>query len=353
MNITEITDKNKWNELVASQKNAQFLQSWEWGEFHKKMGRKVWRVVVDGVVAQIIKYSLPFGQNYLYCPRGPGVNPKSKVHPSDEHGARSPKSWNIFLKKIKELAKEEKSMFVRVELSAESDENDLRIGRRVKSVQPENDWVLDLKKNKEELLAGMHHKTRYNIMLAKKKGVKIRLANNNNDFEKFWELISNTYNRKNINTHTKEYYNGILGGNTNEHESKNESTRIGEGGASVFCVDGDVKLWVAEYEGKIIASNMVSYFGDTATYMHGGSDYENRNLMATYLLQWQIIQDAIEKQYKYYNFGGVETQKGEWQGITRFKKGFGGFEAHYAGTYDVILRKIWYNMYKVVKGLKF
>jgi len=379
MQIIEIKDKDQWNTLVAGRKHAQFLQSWEWGEFHRKMGRKVWRIGVDtkqrecepvfadsydlsrrakadkakheltrkkvpdgsllnSMAAQIIKYDLPFGQSYLYCPRGGAVE--------------------IFFKKIKKLAREEKSMFVRFEPSC--DANDLKMGRRVKSVQPENEWMLDVGKDKEELLAGMHSKTRYNIMLAKKKNVKVRVANDNKDFEKFWELISNTYNRKQLRTHTKEYYRGILGiGETpiNANVNTNQREWGGGGDGGKFQKEGnqnaDVKLWVAEYGGKIIAANMVSYFGDTVTYMHGGADYESRSLMATYLLQWETIQDAMKKKYKYYNFGGVETEKGKWQGITRFKKGFGGFEVNYGGTYEVVLRKIWYNMYKLVKGLKF
>ncbi len=53
-----------------------------------------------------------------------------------------------------------------------------------------------------------------------------------------------------------------------------------------------LKLYMAEYENKIIAANIVIHYGNTATYLHGASDNEYRNVMAPYLLQWQAILDA-------------------------------------------------------------
>ncbi|MFH1192241.1 MAG: peptidoglycan bridge formation glycyltransferase FemA/FemB family protein [bacterium] len=394
MQIIEIKNKEQWNDFIGVQKYAQFLQSWEWGKFHEKMGRKVWRLVVVDytnqrecesesarnkamidriptaggdvindaeilMAAQIIKYDLPFGQSYLYCPRGAIVSQKSKV--------KSQKLWNIFLKKIKELAKQEKSIFFRFEptisqkskaypefvkrvkklaLSAPKgqklwniffkkeenlfvDENIIiKHLHKVRYVQPENEWALDMRKTEEEILKEMQQKTRYNIRLAEKKGAQIRMANKGDDFNKFWNLISDTYNRKEIKTHSKEYYRGIL-------------------------ETGDVvKLWLAEYQGKAVAANIISYFGDTATYMHGGADYEYRNIMPPYLLQWEAIKDAKSNGFSYYNFGGCSETNSYWQGITRFKKGFGGFEINYSGTYEIGFKRFLYNLYSLLKGLR-
>lgn len=323
MEFIELNDKKIWNDFVSRQKFSQFLQSWQWGEFHKNLGKKVWRFgVISGdsnqdeilASAQIIKYSLPIGQNYLYCPRGPILNKLDE---------------EIFFKKAKEMAIQEKSIFFKFEPFEIKRREGLKI-KKVKSFQPGNEWMLDLSKAEEILLAEMHQKTRYNLKIAEKKGVKIiRTAYDDNYFKKFWEVISNTYSRKNLKTHTMDYYKKIL------------------------CLDDCVKLWTAEYKGETVTANLVSYFGDSVTYMHGGSNYKFRNLMAPYLLQWKTIKDAKNKGYKYYNFGGINdnesNEKSEWAGITKFKQGFGGFKVSYSGTYDLPIKDFKYLGYRFVR----
>ncbi len=66
MDFRLIADKTKWNEFMASQRHSQFLQSWEWGEFQKAFGRRLWRVGIfengDQVgAAQIIEHYLGLG----------------------------------------------------------------------------------------------------------------------------------------------------------------------------------------------------------------------------------------------------------------------------------------------------
>jgi len=184
--------------------------------------------------------------------------------------------------------------------------------------------MLDLKKSKEELLSDMHQKTRYNIRLAKKKGVEI-IEGGADDFDDFWNLINKTADRDRFRIHTKEYYKKML------------------------SVDF-VKIFFAKFAGKIIATGIFSFYGDTVTYMHGASDNEHRNVMAPYLLQWELITRAKEKGFKYYDFYGIDDKK--WPGVTRFKKGFGGFEKRYPGTFDMVFSQIWYNVYNILRKIK-
>ena len=70
----EITDKNKWNELLKDAPAASFLQSWEWGQFQQSVGREVKRLLwQDKIFLQMIKMNLPLGRCYWYIPRGPLV----------------------------------------------------------------------------------------------------------------------------------------------------------------------------------------------------------------------------------------------------------------------------------------
>jgi lipid II:glycine glycyltransferase (peptidoglycan interpeptide bridge formation enzyme) len=107
---------------------------------------------------------------------------------------------------------------------------------------------------------------------------------------------------------------------------------------SNFC-----RLLLARYNGKIISGLIVIFFGDTAFYVHGGSSNKERNVMSTYLLQWRAICLAKEKKYNFYDFYGIDENK--WPGVTSFKKGFGGFEKDFLGTYDLIFNNVYYMFY--------
>jgi len=245
---------------------------------------------------------------------------------------------------LKNLAQAEKSVFLRLELAPQQ-ELDLFGFKSVTSVQPAKTLLLDLNKTEEELLAEMHQKTRYNIRLAEKKGVVVRESES--ELDSFYDLISNTYNRKGLSVYNKEYYKKLLANFSG------------------------AKIYLAEYQGKILCANLVLPFGDTITYLHGGSSEEGKNLMAPHLLQWEAIKKAKELGYKYYDFWGIDEKK--WPGVTRFKKGFGpasaetspasarfvrsqaetsGFEVDYGGAWDLALNKFWYTGYKIIKSFK-
>ncbi len=311
MQVINITDKERLNKFVGGEKQSQFLQSWQWGKFQEKVSDKIWRLGIedkDKIVeaATIIKKQLPIGKNYFYCPRGPVGQ-----------------ATGLLFDEIKKIAKGERVMFLRFDPVLKI--TDYSVVRTI-DVQPKKNLILDLSKGEEELLNNMHQKTRYNIRLAKKKGVKI-LKKGIDGLKKFWQLLGITSDRDKFRTHGRSYYNEML---------KLDSNFI--------------TLFLAEYKNKIIAANVVSFFGDTVTYMHGASGPEHRNVMAPYLLQWQVIKLAKNKGYKYYDFYGIDEKK--WPGVTRFKKGFGGEEINYPGTFDLIFDSSWYKVYKMVRKVR-
>ena len=90
-------------------------------------------------------------------------------------------------------------------------------------------------------------------------------------------------------------------------------------------------------------------FAKTRMYLYGGSSENEKNLMAPYLMHWQAMQDARNLGLEFYDLGGSEVSGGGERGFTRFKKGFGGRVVEYAGAYDVIYNKLWYNAYRIVR----
>jgi len=327
MKIKIIKDENLWNKVVARQNFAQFLQSFEWGRFQQMLGRKIWHFFVgeekDFFLALIIKHSLPFGFSYIYSPRGPIFSKKPTI-----------KIMARFVSEIGGLIKKEKVIFWRFEPSyslifRHSDS----LVAKVSDFQPSKTWILDLNKTETNLLKDMHYKTRYNIRLAARRGVKIRCANKktiNKDIKAFLSLLHQTAERDGFKPHSDSYYLTMV------KELTGDSSLL--------------RLYLAEYKDKILAANIVIFFGDTVTYLHGASNNELRNLMAPHLLQWRVIQEAKKFGYRYYDFWGINQKK--WPGITRFKKSFGGREINYPGTYDFVFNKSIYKLYQLAKNIK-
>ena len=322
MKIINLTKKDLLNGFVAGSKNSQFTQSWEWGEFQESAGHKVLRLGAeeDGelvAVATLIKKKLGMGKNYFYCPRGPVAQVESDKLKVE--------SYKFLFENIKDSTRQEKIIFLRFEPDFRLQTSDFRLQRTL-DVQPSKTSILDLSKTEEDLLKAMHQKTRYNIKLAEKKGVIIR-EGSTEDFEAFWMLMSETKERDGFRVHNKEYYRKMFAIRNSQSGIRNQEEIRADYPNSQFQIPNPcltINLFLAEYEGRVIAGNIMSFFGDSVTYMHGASSNQYRNVMAPFAMQWHCIRLARALGYRYYDFYGVDESK--WPGVTRFKRGFGGTE---------------------------
>ncbi len=305
-----------------------FLQSIGWEEFQNSIGNKTFRV--DDVL--LIKKELKFGKSYFYCPR---VSIKGDTNTDEKDIRYSILDIGDFLKKIISLVKKENCIFLRIEPNDKLQVTSYKL-QKTNDVQPSQTVILDLDKAEEELLKDMHQKTRYNIRLSEKKGVKIKESD---DIEIFWKLTEETTKRDGFRAHDKNSYVNMLQINPSVplRSTQDDKKEI------------NIKLYLAEYENKVLAAGIFAFYNDTVTYLHGASTHENKNVMAPYALHWEMIKLAKKQGYKYYDFNGIDEKK--WPGITRFKKGFGGKEIQYAGTYDVLFNKGWYFIYQTIRKL--
>lgn len=288
-----------------------FLQSSEWEEFQKSVGRKTWRIC--GIL--VIRHDLPAGFNYLYCP-----HPKLVT--------------TGLLLEIANIAKGERSVFLKID-PAENFQlpiSNFQLHESA-SVQPSKTVVLDIQKSEEELLRAMHEKMRYNIRFAERRGVEA--ANNKgqivNGLEVFWELLQETARRDKFHTHPRIYFEKLIAVRSNNFSNE---------------------LFFAKYQGMILAAAIVNFYrGRTsiATYLHGASSGTHRGIMAPHLLHWRIIQEARKRNFRYYDFWGIDDTK--WPGLTRFKLGFSGEIVEHPTSTDIIYRRIWYSTYKLTKRL--
>jgi peptidoglycan pentaglycine glycine transferase (the first glycine) len=315
------------DDFVAKQPHSQILQSSSWAEFKKKNGQQTWQFgLVDDqndllASALIIEHKIFFNKSYLYCPRGPIIDLKK----TPDHSL----ALKLFLKEIRDITittKTTEEIFFRFEPTFDSSLKDKQL-LKTKDIQPSTTLILDLSLTKDELSKNLNSKTRYNINLAQKKDISVKLGTLD-DFEEAWKIFKQTSRRNSFNLHTRDHYLKML-------EFKDS-----------------FKLHLAIHEQKIIAVLIAGYFGDTVTYLHGASDYQYRQLMASSYLQWEVINQAKQANYRYYDFHGIaptDNPKHPWAGLTRFKKGFGGQIFTYPGTLDFIYQPVWYRMYKLLR----
>ena len=184
----------------------------------------------------------------------------------------------------------------------------------------------------------MKPKGRYNIQVAKKHGVVVeRIAGadvNENILNNFYEILQKPVRATNSgfirNIFIKIYW---------KFSGQKMADCFGENA-----------------ERKTIAGIIVVYYKNTATYYYGASDYEHRNLMAPYLLQWEAIQEARRRGMKHYDFLGIAPEEKEgsaavhpWSGVTEFKKKFGGREVTYPPAFDIIYKPALCGLMKIAK----
>lgn len=291
-----------------------FLQSYEWGAFQESLGFKVKRIFREterGVlVTQAVEQPLRFGKKYYLLPKGP-------------LGTLSGKETVKILRE--ELPG---SAFFKVEPVEK-----MRGALPAQERHPHTTAIVALGgATPEMLLEKMKPKTRYNVRLAEKKHVTIRIAGTE-AFDEFIGLMKQTATRDGFALHLPDRYFNML-------------KMLNGGECKAF-------LAFADFEGKALAANlMIDSFG-TRTYLHGASSNENRNVMAPYALHWHLIKDAVEKGFTAYDFWGIAPRDAgddhPWAGITRFKLGFGAEIVEVPGTFDIPVSKLWYNIYKLAR----
>lgn len=340
--ITNYQGKERWNKFIMENSSpASFLQSWEWGEFNQQvLGHTVQRwAVIDNdklqAVLTLIKKPLPLGKFFWYCPRGPVW--------SVDYLSRLDKFFPQLLSQLKNQLGS--AVFLRlcppITEQASTLKSLKKAGWQVPKIlthlqEPVQTLVLDLTKNPDELLAAMHHKTRYNIRLAAKKGVQVVAVNQpgQSEIKNFNRLMRITSQRNKIKIHPADYYSQLI-----KHFSQAN-------------IEIKLKLYQAKYQDQILASALMVYFGHTATYLHGASGNQYRQLMPNHLLQWQMIQDAQQAGYQLYDFWGISQTNPQWAGISRFKQGFGGQVISFLGAWDYVLNPFHYQLFSFLKLIK-
>jgi lipid II:glycine glycyltransferase (peptidoglycan interpeptide bridge formation enzyme) len=322
----DLLNAKEWQAFIDQHPETHILQTPAWGMLKSHYG---WtpKFVKDGEVGAMVLFrSLPLGLKIAYIPRGPIGEPP----------------WQALWQSVDDLCQKERAIFLRVEPDIWSPTSDdfLKINlpnfnQTEHSVQPPRTIMIDLTKSDDDLLMEMKSKTRYNIRLAERKDVIVSASD---DVATFYKMMLTTGSRDAFGIHTLDYYQRAY---------------------DLFAPLGMCKLLIATYQGNPLAGLMAFAHGNTAWYFYGASNNAERNRMPTYLLQWEAMQWAKEKDCQVYDLWGIPDQPEEaledsfldrsdglW-GVYRFKRGFGGDVKRTIGTWDRIYRPMMYKLYQL------
>ncbi len=322
----EILSKDRYGEyeqFVQNHPKGHFTQSILWADVKKMWNfeavvSKNEKNEIVGAIGVLIRKIPTLKYTVMYAPRGPVCDVHDAAVIAD------------LTEGIKALAKRYHAYVFRADPDVESSDEAFAeivkgLGYSIKedsktfdAIQPRYVFRLDVKgKTREEILAGFHSKTRYNIRVAQKNNVRIRIGTRA-DLKTFYEIMIETGMRDNFVTRSLSYFE------------------------TMFDALGDhLRLYMASYGGKDVAGTIAINYGDKVWYLYGASSNSSRNVMPNYLLQWSMIEWAIDSGSAVYDFRGVAgilDESHPLYGLYRFKKGFGGKFTEFTGELSLVLK---------------
>jgi len=337
-NLIELTSKNAdaWDTFVVTHPLGSVHQTSDWAIFQNEIHG---RGPVHGYAAkrggkiEAVMLCVQMDTGFLrkkwwYAPRGPVFDP------------RHPEAGEWLLGEVAKRLQKTGGIFLRLDpYVAPTFEFSTPLRSSTQQYQPTDTLVLDLTQSDDELRAAMKRKGRYNINLAKKKGVSCeavafaKLTQKN--LEDYWHLTSSTTSRDGFAGHPLSYYEKFL----------------------KFLPKYATLFFAYAEDGTPVATAISTFCGKKAIYYFGAStsDPEYRNLMAPYLLQWTMIQEAKKRGCLSYDFLGIAPEgqiDHPYAGISEFKWKFGGTRQTFAPGRELVFNKFWYVLYRIAKKLR-
>lgn len=366
--LTLIMDAAHWNRLIASLPNPHLLQTLEWGQVKAKYGWKPFYVlwlddgrflvsdttdhrplIADRCLAAclILKRAIPMRGfaarlSVLYAPKGPlfdWMNEPLRRRALDDLQSFARKQGAIFLKIDPDVV-----LGTGVPGGAEETVHNggqavmsdlMRRGWKFSSdqIQFRNTVLIDLTPSEEEMLARMKQKARYNVRLAMKRGVTVRLGMAD-DLPMLYKMYAETSVRDDFVIRDQGYYHTVW---------KTFMSASSDARRSPLAIP-----LIAEVNGEAVAGLFLFLFAGRAYYLYGMSREAHREKMPNHLLQWEAMRRAKAAGCTIYDLWGAPEEFNEsdsmW-GVYRFKEGLGGRVVRTLGAWDYAPNPLWYGLY--------
>lgn len=311
----------KYEAFISGHPKGHFVKSLKWAEF-----KKPWKTLaflsldetssIQGSMLLYVSRIPKTKYTHLYCPRGPVVDDGDEVTLAElcAEAKKIAAEYNAYELSIDPDITEKDTAYFEMLSHAGFKLNNTK--RRPEYLQARYVFRLYMEgMTADEIFANFHSKTRYNVRLATRKEVTCRIGEKS-DLPAFVEIMKETAIRDGFLARSLSYFESMYDILGPEH----------------------LRLYLMEYQGQAIAGAITIYYGDKMWYLYGASSNRERNRMPNYLMQWEMIQWAVEKGCRIYDFRGVtgDMEKTFLDGLIRFKAGFGAVQDDFVGKMDMI-----------------
>jgi lipid II:glycine glycyltransferase (peptidoglycan interpeptide bridge formation enzyme) len=286
------------------------LQTSAWAEFRQKWGNEV----VETKFGILTLHKLPFTSHKIAM------------------FEKGPAPTKTMLTDLKKIGKERNLVFIKLEPNCVKSDKLVKLvqsegiiaGRRL--FTPTTFWI-DLTPSEEDLMKSFSSKTRYNIRLAQKKGVTVKEDDSDKAFERYLDLTRETVSRQGFYAHTEKYHRLMW---------------------DILKKAGIAHLLTATYQGEIITTWILFTWKNFLYYPYGASTEKHKEVMANNLMMWGAIKFGKKMGLTTFDLWGRE----EGKGFTKFKEGYNPKVIEFLGTWDLVINKPLYAVYKIAEWIR-
>lgn len=330
--VRDGASREEWDGFVSKLPEANFLQSWDFYEFHLSRGKEVARrLVVDGekiigAYAGVVETARR--GTYLAIAGGPLIDFRDK------------KVVKAVFDDIREIGVKNNCVFVRVRPQLPLSEKSLRLmsdlgfKKAPMYLSVEYAGILDLRKSEAEILAGASQGFRRKLRKAEKLDLEIYASDDELAISDFCRLEKKHAERQKYVAFSSDFL-------TKQFEA--------------FKKNHEVLIYTAKKDGEILAQNFMIFYGPETSYHYGVSSELGTKYSAAPLLHLKAMEEARKRGCVRYNLWGIvgtEEKSHRFYGVSEFKRSFGCEELKYTPAHDLILKPGKYHLAKMVESVR-
>ncbi|MBR3229176.1 peptidoglycan bridge formation glycyltransferase FemA/FemB family protein [Candidatus Saccharibacteria bacterium] len=333
MIIKTITDQKKWDDFIKSHKESNFLQSWDFYEFHAARGKTIVRRAalnekgeITAAYAGVVETAKR--GKYLAIAGGPILDWQDKTLVK-----------KIF-EDIKKSGEENDCVFVRVRPQLELSDKSLKLMQSLglkkapMYLSVEYAGILDLTKSEEEILAGASQGFRRKLRKAEKAEITTETSEDPRIVKTFYNLEVTHAKRQGFVAFSEDFLTKQF---------------------AAFAKNHEVLMYTAKKDGEILAQNFIIFYGPEASYHYGVSSDLGTKYSAAPLLHIKAMAEARKRgciRYNLWGIVGLEEKSHRFYGVSEFKRSFGCEELKYTPAHDLILKPTKYQITKIVESAR-